>query len=216
MLVILIVILSEYFRMHNGKLPRVMVSDLSDNGEITKTLHKSLSLRRGLLVPKLRTAAEALSRSFSAIDLNVSITKDFSKGTDEDEAFIRSNVISSSAPVGYLASARSSCRSRLESFQNLRVSRLRADSWLDVTPECARGLEWDDVFDFRSPNTQVKWEAVTPLTGSPARRLFSWNFDDDELTMIETDVFPLKDLDSGVSHRLTAKEYDYLPYNLRT
>ena len=156
--------------MHNGMLPRVMVSDLSDNGDNINFLPKSLSFRRGLIVPQLRTTVDVLSRSFSSFDLNGSISKDFSKSIGE--------VMSSSLPIGYLESASSAFRFRKESCQNLRVSRLRADSWLDATPECARGLEWDNVFDFRSPNTQLKWEAVTPLTGSPARRLFSWTFDD--------------------------------------
>ena len=33
------------------------------------------------------------------------------------------------------------------------------------------------MLDFRTPCTRTKWDTVSPLKGSPARRLFSWTID---------------------------------------
>merc|ERR550519_652245 len=49
----------------------------------------------------------------------------------------------------------------------------RHQSWPDYTPETARDLVWSSPIDPRSPESMKKWE-VSPLRGSPARRLFSW------------------------------------------
>ena len=62
--------------------------------------------------------------------------------------------------------------SRLKHLLVPRTS--RAHSWPDLTPECAQGLEWDTVLDYRTPDTRQRWENVSPLRGSPAIRLFSW------------------------------------------
>ena len=100
----------------------------------------------------------------------------------------------------------------------LLVSRTsRAHSWPDLTPECARGLEWDPVLDYRTPDTRERWENVSPLRGSPAKRLFSWAFEGQLLLPsypVVDDVFPLTDLDNDVTHDLTVKEYNFLPSTL--
>ena len=70
--------------------------------------------------------------------------------------------MSSGVPISYLASASSPRRFRNEACRNLRVSRLQDESLLDPTPKCARGLEWDEVLDYRSQNMLLYWEAVTP------------------------------------------------------
>ena len=74
------------------------------------------------------------------------------------------------------------------------------------------------MLDFRTPCTRTKWDTVSPLKGSPARRLFSWTFEGQlwvsGVPVIEDDVFPLKDLDNDVIYEITAKEYDFLPSNL--
>ena len=96
-------------------------------------------------------------------------------------------------------------------------SKSRSHSWPNQTPECARGLQWDTVLDYRTPGMRDRWDNVSPLRGSPARRLFSWAFEgqlDVSLPVVENDVFPLKDLDNDVIHDLTAKEYEFLPPTL--
>ena len=102
--------------------------------------------------------------------------------------------------------------SRLKHLLVPRTS--RAHSWPDLTPECAQGLEWDTVLDYRTPDTRQRWENVSPLRGSPAIRLFSWSFEGQLLLSgypVVDDVFPLKDLDNNVTHDLTVEEYDFLP-----
>ena len=102
--------------------------------------------------------------------------------------------------------------SRLKHLLVPRTS--RAHSWPDLTPECAQGLEWDTVLDYRTPHTRQRWENLSPLRGSPAIRLFSWAFEG-QLSLssypVVDDVFPLTDLDNNVTHDLTVKEYDFLP-----
>ena len=100
-------------------------------------------------------------------------------------------------------------------LQHLFVTRTRAQSWPDLTPECARGLEWDTVLDYRTPLSRDKWEYLSPLRGSPAKRLFSWAFEGQlefvSFPGLEDEVFPLKDLDQNVTHELTVNEYEFLP-----
>jgi len=100
-------------------------------------------------------------------------------------------------------------------LQHLLVSRSRVNSWPDMTPECARGLEWDTVLEYRSPYSRNKWEYLSPLGGSPARRLFSWAFEGQleyvSCPGVPDEVFPLTDLDHEVRHDLTCKDYEFLP-----
>ena len=103
-------------------------------------------------------------------------------------------------------------------LKHLLVSpRSRANSWPDITPECARALEWDTVLEYRSPYSKNKWEFVSPLGGSPAKRLFSWAFEGQlELEYVGCpgvidEVFALTDLDQQVTHELTAKDFEFLP-----
>ena len=88
-------------------------------------------------------------------------------------------------------------------------------SWLSMTPEGVKGLEWDTVLEYRSPNSQAKWDYLSPLIGSPARKLFSWDFDGlmEYVTCqgVTDEVFPLTDLDQQVTHELTARDYEFLP-----
>ena len=76
-------------------------------------------------------------------------------------------------------------------------------------------MEWDTVLDYRTPSSRDKWEYLSPIRGSPARRLFSWTFEGQlefvSYPGLEDEVFPLKDLDQNVTHELTVKEYDFLP-----
>eukprot|EP00092_Neocalanus_flemingeri_P036282 GFUD01039504.1.p1 GENE.GFUD01039504.1~~GFUD01039504.1.p1 ORF type:complete len:185 (-),score=42.26 GFUD01039504.1:58-612(-) len=98
----------------------------------------------------------------------------------------------------------------------------RCNSWQNLTPDCARGLEWDSVIDYRSPRTRHRWDNVSPLRGSPANRLFCWAFTFEEQLEtvdlqdgeVDHDVFPLTDLDRDVTHDLTIKDYEYLPPTL--
>ena len=49
--------------------------------------------------------------------------------------------------------------SRLKHLLVPRTS--RAHSWPDLTPECAQGLEWDTVLDYRTPDARQRWENVS-------------------------------------------------------
>ena len=67
----------------------------------------------------------------------------------------------------------------------------------------------------RSPYSSQKWEYLSPLGGSPAKRLFSWAFEGQLEYVgcpgVTDEVFPLTDLDQQVTHDLTAKDYEFLP-----
>ena len=68
-----------------------------------------------------------------------------------------------------------------------------------------------------SPYSSKKWECMSPLGGSPAKRLFSWAFDEQlEIEYVGRpgvveEVFPLTDLDHEVTHDLSIKDYEFLP-----
>ena len=68
---------------------------------------------------------------------------------------------------------------------------------------------------YSAPATKIRWDTVSPLKGSLARRLFSWTFEGQlgvsGVPVVEDYVFPLKDLENDVIHEITAKEYDFLP-----
>jgi len=104
----------------------------------------------------------------------------------------------------------------------------RRNSWGACTPECSKDLEWSPHVNYVTPRSRRHWEFDSPLRGTPAKRVFSWGWDGEfsESNWIEDDIideafegsgsdeknfFPLKDLDSRVTHMLHYKDYDSLP-----